>query len=200
MEIQQMEMARKVARRYRIRRRLTPPLSSPHCEFGRILVFEHFLQNILYKKLYHWTYYELYLLILLFFLFKYDAVIIKHPSNCSFGKKVVKLRKILKNKNHWCQVPSQIWENIDRLGELENVEYRSIPYSLLYVTNCYYFPCTFISECPDFLSFTWTYNSSLLFDLQFVDLFLCFDSSILFRNIFTNHNFFQVQLKYNFLI
>ena len=33
----------------------------------------------------------------LFFLFKYDAFIIKQPSGCSFGKKVVKILIILKN-------------------------------------------------------------------------------------------------------
>ena len=30
---------------------------------------------------------------LLFFLFKYDEVIIKQPSSCTFGIKVVKLKK-----------------------------------------------------------------------------------------------------------
>ena len=45
----------------------------------------------------------------LFFPFKYDAVIIKQPSSCSFGKKkllkILKILIILKNKNHRCLAP-----------------------------------------------------------------------------------------------
>ena len=52
-----------------------------------------------------WTRYSYFCL---FFLFKYDEIIIKQPSSCNFGKKVVKLKKnlkIFKNKNHRCLVP-----------------------------------------------------------------------------------------------
>ena len=47
------------------------------------------------KKIITLNYCELDLLFFLFFLFKYDEVIIKQPSSCSFGKKVVKILKIL---------------------------------------------------------------------------------------------------------
>ena len=60
----------------------------------------------------------------MFFLFKYDAIIIKQPSSCSFGKKNCKiLEHFEKIKNHLNLVPSRIWENVSRLGELDNVEY-----------------------------------------------------------------------------
>ena len=48
----------------------------------------------------------------LFFLFKYDEIIIKEPSSLTFG---IKVAKFLENfgklkKNHRCLVPSRIWE------------------------------------------------------------------------------------------
>ena len=53
------------------------------------------------------------------FLFKYDAVIIKQPSSCFFGKKTCKILE----KNHHCQVPLMNFKNVGGLGELDNVEY-----------------------------------------------------------------------------
>ena len=44
-----------------------------------------------------------------FFLFKYDVAIIKQPSSYSLGKKIV---KFWNNKNHCCQVPLRVWENV----------------------------------------------------------------------------------------
>ena len=46
-------------------------------------LYKKFIQKIILL-----TYWELDLLILCFFLFKYDVVIIKQPSSCSFGKKL----------------------------------------------------------------------------------------------------------------
>ena len=78
---------------YRIWRCLFP------CELGRILVFEICVeQKNVCKKLCLRTYCELDLLIFLFFLFKYDAVIIKLLFGYSFGKKVVKFLEILRSK------------------------------------------------------------------------------------------------------
>ena len=73
-------------------------------------------------KLYLRTYSKLDFPFFIFFLFKYDDIIIKIPSNCSFGKKV---GEFLKNKNHCCLVPSRIWESVGRLGGLDNFEYGS---------------------------------------------------------------------------
>ena len=41
-----------------------------------------------------WTWSSYFLFV---FLFKYDEVIIKQPSSCTFGFKVVKFKKILEN-------------------------------------------------------------------------------------------------------
>ena len=43
------------------------------------------------------------------FSLRYDDVVIKQLSSCSFDKKVVNFWKI---KNHLYQVPSTIWENV----------------------------------------------------------------------------------------
>ena len=78
-------------------------------------------QKFFCKKLCLWTYCKLNLLIFcLFFLFKYDAVIIKQPSSCTFDIKVVLFKnfgKFLKIKNHRCLVSSRIWGSVGRLGD-----------------------------------------------------------------------------------
>ena len=58
------------------------------CEFGGILVFE------IIKKIYAFEFTDNYIFLFLFFLFKYDEVIIKQHSCCSFDKKVVYFWKI----------------------------------------------------------------------------------------------------------
>ena len=61
----------------------------------KILIFENFvLQKILFKKLCLKTYREFDLHIFLFFLFRYDAVIIKQPSSYSFEKKFHQLASV----------------------------------------------------------------------------------------------------------
>ena len=46
-----------------------------------------------------------------FFLFKYDEVIIKQPSSCTFGIKVLKKFKILKNeKSSLSSPPHEFWK------------------------------------------------------------------------------------------
>ena len=115
-----------VYHQYRIRRCPVPLLSSTPCEFGRISVFESFFNKKFYVKIM-----PLNLLLTrssyfcLFFLFKYDEVIIiKKTSSCTFGIKVVKFWKILKNKKSpLSSPPSRIWESVGRLGGIENVEY-----------------------------------------------------------------------------
>ena len=107
-----------------------PPLSCLPCEFGRILVFNFFSTKILCKKLCLWTDCELD-----FFSFKYGTLIIKQLSSCSFDIKVANFLKIFgkigKIKNHLSLVPSRIWENLGRLGGLDNVEYGNC--------NCNYY-------------------------------------------------------------
>ena len=49
----------------------------------------------------------------LFFLFKYDELIIKQPSSRTFG---IKVGKFLKIKNHSCLAPSRIWGTVGSLG------------------------------------------------------------------------------------
>ena len=87
----------------------SPPLSSPPCEIGRILVFEKIFNKFFCKKTiplnFMWTRSSYFCL---FFLFKYDEVIIKQPSSCTFGIKVViffNFEKFLKTKNHLYLVP-----------------------------------------------------------------------------------------------
>ena len=48
----------------------------------------------------------------LFFLFKYDELIIKQPSGCTFGIKVVKFWKIFKNKKSRLSSPPHEFEEV----------------------------------------------------------------------------------------
>ena len=63
----------------------------------------------------------------LFFLFKYNELIIKQASSCTFCIKVVKFLenfgRLKKIKNHSCLAPSRIWASVGCLGWLDNIEY-----------------------------------------------------------------------------
>ena len=58
----------------------------------------------------------------LYFLFRYDVIITKQPSSCSFEKNF----KILENKkSQLSSQPSWIWGNVGRFGRLDFVEYAN---------------------------------------------------------------------------
>ena len=59
------------------------------------------------------------------FLFKYDEVIIKITSSCSFGKKFAKFWKVLKNKNQSCLV---ILTNLGKSWSFRGTRQRRIRY------------------------------------------------------------------------
>ena len=72
-------------------------------------LWKFFQQKILCKKICILTNCELHILI---FSFKYDFVIIKQPSSCSYGKKIVKICKFLNIKNHRCLVSlTNLWKH-----------------------------------------------------------------------------------------
>ena len=65
-------------------------LSSPPVKLEESWSLKKFSTKILCKILCLLTYCELDFLIFVFLLFKYDEIIIKQPSSCTFGIKVVK--------------------------------------------------------------------------------------------------------------
>ena len=100
------------------------PLCLVPSKFEGILGFEFFKTKKCYVKLIPsillWNKFSTFVL---FFLFKYDAVIVKQPSSFSPGNFLnLKLQKNFEKKSP-LHILSHIWENVGLLGELDNVEY-----------------------------------------------------------------------------